>query len=158
MGRRRADIDVHDPYDGTLVLRAPAGTGEDARRAIDAAAAAFPAWSAAPPAERQRLFLRAADILERRADEIAAQLTRESGAATSWARFQLALTPGLLRQAAALAYQPTGEAIPSDLPGAVSLALRRPVGVVGAITPWNAALILSLRGIVAPIASGTPSC
>ena len=60
----------------------------------------------------------------------------------------------LLRQAAGAAYTPVGEVIPSDMPGALALGIRQPVGVVGAIAPWNAALILSLRSITAPIVYG----
>jgi acyl-CoA reductase-like NAD-dependent aldehyde dehydrogenase len=67
--------------------------------------------------------------------------------------FQLHFVPGLFRQAAALAYTPIGEVIPSDY-GQFSMGLRRPVGVVGAIAPWNAALILSARSIAAPLALG----
>ncbi len=63
-------FDDLDPYRGTVVARVPAGTRADAARAVDAAAAAFPAWADLPPAEKQALFLRAADIVERRADEI----------------------------------------------------------------------------------------
>jgi acyl-CoA reductase-like NAD-dependent aldehyde dehydrogenase len=61
---------------------------------------------------------------------------------------------GLLRQTAALAYAPVGEVLPSDLPGAFAMGLRRPVGVVAAIAPWNAALILSARGTSAPLVLG----
>ena len=68
--------------------------------------------------------------------------------------FQMGFTPGLLRQAASAGYAATGQVIPSDLPGAMALGIRQPVGVVGAIAPWNAALILSLRAITAPIAYG----
>jgi acyl-CoA reductase-like NAD-dependent aldehyde dehydrogenase len=67
--------------------------------------------------------------------------------------FQLQFVPNLFRQAAALAYAPMGEIIPSDT-GAFAMGIRRPVGVVGAIAPWNAALILSARGIAAPLALG----
>jgi acyl-CoA reductase-like NAD-dependent aldehyde dehydrogenase len=63
-------------------------------------------------------------------------------------------TPGLLRQAAGSVYAPTGDVIPSDLPGVISMGLRQPVGVVAAIAPWNAALILSLRSITMPLALG----
>ena len=63
-----------------------------------------------------------------------------------FAMFQLHFVPGLFRRAAALAYAPIGEIIPSDT-GAFSMGVRRPVGVVGAIAPWNAALILSARSI-----------
>jgi acyl-CoA reductase-like NAD-dependent aldehyde dehydrogenase len=67
--------------------------------------------------------------------------------------FQMGFVPGLFRQAAALAYAPLGEVIPSDH-GAFAMGMRRPVGVVGAIAPWNAALILSARAIAAPLALG----
>ena len=66
----------------------------------------------------------------------------------------MGFVPGLLRQSAALAYSPLGQVIPSDNPGTVAIGIRRPVGVVGAIAPWNAALILSARSIAAPLALG----
>jgi acyl-CoA reductase-like NAD-dependent aldehyde dehydrogenase len=143
----------HDPFTADVVATIPAGTREDARRAVEAAAAAFPAWSQAPPAERQRIFLKAADVLESRTEEIASWLTRETGSTFGFAMFQLQFVPGLFRQAAALGYQPLGEIIPSDT-GAFAMGIRRPVGVVGAIAPWNAALILSARSFAAPIALG----
>jgi acyl-CoA reductase-like NAD-dependent aldehyde dehydrogenase len=103
---------------------------------------------------RQGIFLKAADILESRQDEIVSLLARETGSTFGFAMFQAhVFVPGLLRQAAALAYAPLGEVIPSDT-GAFSMGLRRPVGVVGAIAPWNAALILSARSIAAPLALG----
>jgi acyl-CoA reductase-like NAD-dependent aldehyde dehydrogenase len=143
-----------DPFTGEIVANVPAGTREDARRAIEAAAEAFPAWSQTPPAARQALFLRAADILESRRDEIVELLARETGCTFGFGMFQMGFTPGLLRQAASAGYNATGEVIPSDMPGAFAMGIRQPVGVVGAVAPWNAALILSLRSITAPIAYG----
>jgi acyl-CoA reductase-like NAD-dependent aldehyde dehydrogenase len=143
----------HDPFTADVVANVPAGTREDARRAIEAAAKAFPAWSQTPPAERQRIFLKAADILESRAEEIGSWLTRETGSTFGFAMFQLQFVQGLFRQAAALGYQPMGEIIPSDT-SAFAMGIRRPVGVVGAIAPWNAALILPARSFAAPIALG----
>jgi acyl-CoA reductase-like NAD-dependent aldehyde dehydrogenase len=143
----------HDPFTSEVVAAVPAGTREDAKRAIDAAAAAFPAWSQTPPGERQRIFLKAADILESRTEDVASWLTRETGSTFGFAMFQLQFVPGLYRQAAALGYQPMGEIIPSDT-GTFAMGIRRPVGVVGAIAPWNAALILSARSIAAPMALG----
>jgi acyl-CoA reductase-like NAD-dependent aldehyde dehydrogenase len=142
-----------DPFTDDVVATVPAGTREDVRRAIEAAAQAFPAWSQTPPAQRQRVFLKAADILESRADEIGSWLTRETGSTYGFAMFQLQFVAGLFRQAAALGYQPMGEIIPSDT-GAFAMSIRRPVGVVGAISPWNAALILSARSFASPIALG----
>ena len=66
----------------------------------------------------------------------------------------MGFVPGLFRQAAALAYAPVGQVIPSDHPGELAMGIRKPVGVVGAIAPWNAALILSARSIAAPLALG----
>jgi acyl-CoA reductase-like NAD-dependent aldehyde dehydrogenase len=143
----------NDPFTGDVVANVPAGTREDAKRAIEAAAEAFPAWAQTPPAERQRIFLKAADILEARQEDVAAWLTRETGSTFGFAMFQLHFVPGLFRQAAALPYMPMGEVIPSDT-GTFAIGLRRPVGVVGAIAPWNAALILSARSIAAPLALG----
>ena len=143
-----------DPYTGEVVATVASAEREDARRAIEAAAEAFPAWSQTPPAARQALFLRAADILESRGDEIVELLARETGCTFGFGMFQMGFTPGLLRQAASAGYQATGEVIPSDMPGAFAMGIRQPVGVVAAIAPWNAALILSLRAITAPIAYG----
>ena len=84
---------------------------------------------------------------------MASWLTRETGSTFGFAMFQLHFVPGLFRQAAALGYMPMGEVIPSDT-GAFAMGLRRPVGVVGAIAPWNAPLILSARSIAAPLALG----
>ena len=146
-------FDDLDPFTGDVVFKIPAATREDARTAVEAAATAFPEWSATPPAARQQVFLEAADVLESRGDEVVSLLARETGAAFGIGMFQLAFVAGLFRQAAALAYAPMGEIIPSDT-GAFSMGIRRPVGVVGAIAPWNAALILSARSIAAPMALG----
>ena len=146
-------FDNLDPFTGDTVARIAAGTREDAMKAIEASAAAFPEWSSAPPAARQQVFLKAADVLESRGDEIVSLLARESGATFGFGMFQLHFVAGLFRQAAGTAYAPMGEIIPSDT-GAFAMGLRRPVGVVGAIAPWNAALILSARSITAPLVLG----
>jgi acyl-CoA reductase-like NAD-dependent aldehyde dehydrogenase len=146
-------FDDKDPFTGETVALVPAGGADDATRAIEAAAAAFPAWSETPPAARQAIFLKAADILERRRDEVVSLLARETGCTFGFGMFQLGFVPGLFRQAAATPYQPIGTIIPSDT-GAFAMGIRKPVGVVAAIAPWNAALILSARSIAAPLALG----
>ena len=147
-------FDDFDPYRGTVVARVPAGTRADAARAVDAAAAAFPAWADLPPAEKQALFLRAADIVERRADEIKKLLATETGCAGGFAGFQVLTATRLLRQASNWGYLPVGEVIRSDLPGTFALALRRPLGVVAGISPWNGAHVLAWRTVVNPVAFG----
>jgi acyl-CoA reductase-like NAD-dependent aldehyde dehydrogenase len=146
-------FDDLDPFTGDVVARVAAGGREDARRAVESAAEAFPTWSQSPPAERQAIFLKAADILESRRDEVMSWLARETGSTFGFAMFQIGFVAGLFRQAAALAYAPIGQVIPSDH-GEFAMGLRRPAGVVGAIAPWNAALILSARSIASPLALG----
>jgi acyl-CoA reductase-like NAD-dependent aldehyde dehydrogenase len=147
-------FDVYNPYDGTVVARVPAGTRADAARAVDAAAAAFPAWADLPPAEKQDLFLRAADIVERRRSEIVALLATETGCAGAFAGFQVLTAIRLLRQASNWGYLPAGEVIRSDIPGTFALALRKPLGVVAGISPWNGAHVLAWRTVVNPLAFG----
>ena len=149
-----ATFDDRDPYTGDVVATVAAGGADDAREAIEAAAAAFPTWSSAPPAGRQRVFLKAADVLEGRLEEVVELLARETGCSFGFGMFQMGFVPGLFRQAAAMAYAPLGQVLPSDIPGTFAMGLRRPAGVVGAIAPWNAALILSARAIAAPLALG----
>ena len=147
-------FDYLNPYTGKVMAQIPAGTRADAARAVDAAAAAFPAWAAMPPAEKQTLFLRAADIVERRAAEITALLAEETGCAGGFAHFQILTATRLLRQASNWGYLPAGEVIRSDIPDTFALALRRPIGVVAGISPWNGAQVLAWRTIVNPLAFG----
>jgi acyl-CoA reductase-like NAD-dependent aldehyde dehydrogenase len=142
-----------DPFTDEVVSEVAAASRADARRAIEAAAAAAPSWAQTPPAVRQMVLLKAADVLESRHDEVVSTLARESGSTFGFGMFQMHFVPGLFRQAAALAYAPLGEVIPSDT-GVFAMGVRRPVGVVGAIAPWNAALILSARSIAAALALG----
>ncbi len=122
--------------------------------AAEAASAAFPAWSALGPNARRSLLNKAADALENLADEIVGAMRDELRASEPWARFNVALGAGILREAAALTTQITGEVIPSDRPGLLALALREPVGVVLGIAPWNAPVILACRAVATPLACG----
>ena len=103
-----------DPFTGEVVATVAAGSREDARRAVESAAAAAPAWAQTPPAVRQGVFLEAADLLEGRRDEVVSLLGRETGSTFGFAMFQLHFVPGLFRQAAGAAYAPLGEVLPSD--------------------------------------------
>jgi acyl-CoA reductase-like NAD-dependent aldehyde dehydrogenase len=122
--------------------------------AAEHAAAAFPDWSALGPNARRSLLNRAADELEARADAFVEAMAGELRASEPWARFNVMLGSGMVREAAALTTQIAGEVIPSDKPGLLSLALREPAGVVLGIAPWNAPVILGCRAIAAPLACG----
>jgi benzaldehyde dehydrogenase (NAD) len=81
-------------------------------------------------------------------------MMEETGATAAWAAFNVALASGIVREAAAMTTQITGDVIPSDKPGLLALSIRQPVGVVLAIAPWNAPLILGVRAIALPLACG----
>jgi len=147
-------FDDVDPYRGTVMARVAAGTRADAARAVDAAATAFPAWAELPPAEKQVMFLRAAEIVERRRAEIIELLATETGCAGAFAGFQVLTAIRLLRQASNWGYLPVGEIIRSDMPGTFAMALRKPLGVVAGLTPWNGAHVLAWRTVVNPVAFG----
>ncbi|HEY4690384.1 MAG TPA: aldehyde dehydrogenase family protein [Anaerolineae bacterium] len=144
----------YNPYTGEVFAHVPRGKRADATRAIEAAAAAFPAWAAAPPSVRRKAFLKAADIFESRQAELVRALNEEIGATIGIAMFQMFFVPGLLREAAAQAYSVTGEVIPADYPGAFFMALRQPAGVVAGFGPFNVPFILCMRAIALPIAYG----
>lgn len=150
-GRRFDDL---DPWTGSVFASVASGGAEDARLAVEAAHAAFPSWADRSPAARQQVFLRAALLLSDRAGRVGELLAAETGCGAAFAAIQIDFCLALLRQAAALPYASPGRLIPSDVPGTRALAVRRPVGVVAAIAPWNAALVLAGRAIVGPLALG----
>jgi acyl-CoA reductase-like NAD-dependent aldehyde dehydrogenase/ABC-type branched-subunit amino acid transport system ATPase component len=143
-----------DPLTQSEATKAAAATEADARAAASAAAAAFPAWSKTGPGQRRALLLKAADLLEARTPDFIARITRETGGTPGWAGFNVHLAAGMLREAAAMTTQIAGEVIPSDVPGSFAMAVRQPVGVVLAIAPWNAPVILGVRSIAMPLACG----
>ncbi|RZA13375.1 MAG: aldehyde dehydrogenase family protein, partial [Lysobacteraceae bacterium] len=143
-----------NPMDGSVATRAPAATTEDAVRAVEAAAAAFPAWSALGPGERRALLQKAAVALEAKTPAFIAAMAAETGAGAPWAGFNAHLAAGILQEAAALTTQISGEVIPSDVPGNLAMGLRVPAGVVLGIAPWNAPIILGVRAIATPLACG----
>jgi benzaldehyde dehydrogenase (NAD) len=149
-----AVFERRNPLDGTVATRAPAATVDDARRAVDAAAAAFPAWAAIGPTERRALLMRAAQALEAKGEAFAAAMAAETGASALWAGFNVHLAASGLQEAAAMVTQIAGEIIPSDVPGSLAMGVRQPAGVVLGIAPWNAPVILAVRAIALPLACG----
>ncbi|GLH76663.1 salicylaldehyde dehydrogenase [Bradyrhizobium sp. SSBR45G] len=143
-----------DPVTGEVASRYAAGTVEDARRAVDAAARAFPAWAATPPTGRRALLLRAADAMQAKSAAFADLMTKETGATAPWAHFNVALASNMLLEAASMTTQISGEVIPSDKPDTLALAVRKPAGVCVGIAPWNAPVILGTRAVAMPLACG----
>ena len=149
-----ATFERPNPLDGQIATRAPAATADDAVAAVEAAAAAFPSWSATGPSERRALLTKAAHALEAKAPAFAASIAAETGGSGIWAGFNVHLAAGMLLEAAAMTTQISGEIIPSDVPGSFAMAVRQPAGVVLGMAPWNAPVILGVRAIALPLACG----
>lgn len=143
-----------NPVTGEVATKASAASPTDAIAAVDAAAVALSGWSAIGPNARRGALMKAADALEGKAGDFVAAMMSEVGATEGWARFNLMLASGMVREAAALTTQIGGEVIPSDKPGCIAMALREPAGVVLGIAPWNAPIILGVRAIAVPLACG----
>jgi vanillin dehydrogenase len=142
------------PWDGQVFARVAAATPADITRAADAAQTAFRTWSKVGAFERREIFLRAAEVMAERHDEAIAALARETGASRLFAELNVALCIQILREAAAAITRPMGELLPTSIPGAYSISQRVPYGVVGALSPWNAPLVLGMRSIAIPLAVG----
>ncbi|MDQ7746673.1 aldehyde dehydrogenase family protein [Hydrogenophaga pseudoflava] len=149
-----ASFNRSNPLDGQVATTAPAASVQDAVAAVEAAAAAFPAWSATSPGERRALLLKAAHALEAKAAEFTAAMAAEIGASGLWAGFNVHLAADMLVEAAALTTQINGQVIPSNVPGSLAMATRQAAGVVLGMAPWNAPVILGVRAVAVPLACG----
>jgi len=143
-----------DQVTGAVVTRAAALDPAGAEAAADAAARAFPGWSASAPRERAALLLRAADCLRDATDELCQIGAAEVGASAEWVRFNIEIARDTLRQAARLAEAIGMTEVQGGPDGARYHLIRRPSGVVLGIAPWNAAVTLAVRAVAAPLALG----
>jgi acyl-CoA reductase-like NAD-dependent aldehyde dehydrogenase len=130
---------VSNPLTGEAIYECAAAGVDDYETAIQHAHAAYKTWSQTPPSTRRLIFLRAADILttylEKDAPEI---LSNEVSAVPAWAKLNIMASAAFLREAAGLVTHIKGEIVPADRPGTTILVMREPVGVIFAISPWNA--------------------
>ncbi|WP_436535349.1 aldehyde dehydrogenase family protein [Actinoplanes sp. HUAS TT8] len=142
-----------DPYRGDVLLEIPQATVEDVDAAFIGARDAQPGWAATSAAERSAIFLRAAEIIDRRQEELVDWLTREAGTT----RIRALVEIGIVRATtmAAVTHTTLGhETVPSDVPGKENRVYRRPVGVVAVISPWNFPMHLSYRSVAPALAVG----
>jgi aldehyde dehydrogenase (NAD+) len=145
---------VKNPANGKPVAKVSMSTPAQMTQAIDAAAAASAAWGNTPPAAREIVLIRAAEILEAKRQEIVDVLIDEAGSTFGKAQFEVSFTVNLIRASAGEARRLFGQTMPSDLPGLVSFAIRRPLGVVAGISPFNFPLILSTKKVCMALAAG----
>src|SRR6201996_3402067 len=149
-------FESRNPATGDLLATVAEGDAEDINRAVTAARKAFEGpWSKFKPYERQALLLKLADLVEKNFDELAELDTLDMGAPISRTRANKLRALGMLRYYAGQATAIHGETIENSLPGEIfSYTLKEPIGVVGAIIPWNGPLTASIWKIGPAIATG----
>ncbi len=149
-------IEVRSPYDGDLVGRVPQAGAEEARRAVDAAARALD--QPLPAHERAAILDRVAALLAERTDEIAGTISAEAGKPLKAARVEASRAVSTYTMAAVEARKLAGDVVPMDASpagvGKLAVTLRRPIGVVGAISPFNFPLNLVAHKIAPALAAG----
>jgi len=147
-------LTVQNPANRQPIAEIPRGRAEDVDRAVKAAEAAYPAWSRVAPRERGKLFLKIADALEARVEELARLIALETGnALRTQARPEAVGTVDMFRYYGGLGGELKGETIPLG-EHVLSYTRREPMGVVGAIVPWNAPSILSAIKIAPALIAG----
>ena len=148
------EIIVENPGNRTPIAKVPRGNAEDVDRAVKAATKAFESWSRVVPRERGRILQKIADTVEARVEELARIIAEETGnALRTQARPEARGAADILRYFGGLASELKGETIPLG-EHVLSYTRREPIGVVGAIIPWNAPVLLAALKIAPALSAG----
>src|SRR3954469_23140462 len=150
-GRERS---VHEPAAGRHPLTIHESTPDDVAKAAAAAKTAQAAWAETPYQERSAILRRAADIYEAHRPEFGTWTQRETGAHRNKVHHEQNFTVGEVLAASAIPWQPYGSLVPTVVQERLSMVRRIPVGVVGAITPWNSPSVLGMRVVAPALALG----
>src|SRR5256885_2216109 len=145
---------VVNPATGEPLAEVPMIDRGVVRQAIADAHAALPAWRALPARVRGDYLLAVAAELQRRSEEIARTITLENGKPLAQSKGEVAMSVDHLRWFAEEARRAYGRVIPHQVPGKRHLVIKSPVGVVGAISPWNFPLVLAVRKVAPAMAAG----
>lgn len=143
-----------NPYNGELLQEIPLAGPDDLEEAMRFARAVQPEWEQTPGAERAALLRRAADIMDRRRDEIISWLVRESGSTLIKSGIEWESARNMVLEASSFPNRLHGRLIAPDASGKEHRIYRRALGVVAVISPWNFPLHLSMRSIAAALAVG----
>ena len=154
IGGNRAPIAVDDPFTLESFAEVPNLGEDEAKEAVIAAEAAFPAWAARPAKERGAILRRWFELLMANRDDIARLITRENGKTFREAQGEFDYGAGFIEFYADEATRALGETIPAPVPGRRLYAEREPLGVAAAITPWNFPLAMLTRKVGPALAAG----
>jgi succinate-semialdehyde dehydrogenase/glutarate-semialdehyde dehydrogenase len=147
-------LEVSNPATGQVFASVPDGNAEDARAAVDAAAAAFPAWRATPAKQRATIIKRWNDLLLAHQEDLGRLISREQGKPLAEAKGEVAYAASYVEWFGEEATRANGDIIPAPVTGRRMMALKEPVGVVAAITPWNFPAAMIARKIAPALAAG----
>ncbi|MDA0869070.1 MAG: aldehyde dehydrogenase family protein [Proteobacteria bacterium] len=142
-----------NPADGSVWAEVPDASLTETTMALRAAQQAFAPWAALPFQQRSHYMIKIAEVVERRKDDLVEALRFEGGGWIGKGMFEAGYVPEVFYAAAASNYAAMGEVMPSES-GKFSLAVRRPMGVVTCISPWNFPSLLTARGIAFALAAG----
>jgi alpha-ketoglutaric semialdehyde dehydrogenase len=132
----------------------PLASRDEARRAVEAAAEAFPRWRSTPAPARGKIVAQAARLLEQNKEEIAQILTREEGKTIAESRGELQRSINVADFCAGESRRMTGETIPSELPLNFAYTIKQPLGVVACVTPWNFPVAIPVWKIAPALVAG----
>ena len=147
-------IDVTNPSDGSVIGTIPNMGADETRRAIEAAARALPAWRAKTGKERADILRKWFNLMMAHQDDLARLMTIEQGKPLAESKGEIAYGAGYMEWFAEEAKRVYGDTIPSPLPGRRIVVIKQPVGVVGAITPWNFPNAMISRKVAPALAVG----
>jgi succinate-semialdehyde dehydrogenase / glutarate-semialdehyde dehydrogenase len=147
---------VTDPASGEAIGEVADGGAAEATRAVEAAQRAFPGWAATPPKERGVILHRIQTLMEARRDDLARLVTRENGKPFEEARREVGFALGYFGWFAEEARRVYGDLVPSPFRDKRLWVFPQPVGVVGAITPWNFPATMVTRKVAPALAAGCP--
>ena len=147
-------LGVTDPATDVVFASVPDGTTADARAAVDAAHAAFPAWRGVPAKQRALIIKRWNDLVMAHQEDLGRLISREQGKPLAEGRGEVAYAASYIEWFAEQATRANGDVIPAPVPGRRMFALKEPVGVVATITPWNFPAAMIARKIAPALAAG----
>jgi len=146
--------DNTNPADGGVIARIHQADKADFDKAIAAADAAFKTWGKTLANEREKILMKAADILESGLQDYINAIVTDTGGTLLKATFEAGFVVNMLRSAAGEARRIFGETIPADSPGMFSMSIRKPLGVIAGISPFNFPFILSTKKVCLALAAG----
>jgi aldehyde dehydrogenase (NAD+) len=153
-GSAKGRLVDRNPYNNEVLVEIPHAGERDIDEAHAGALKAQKAWAAMLPADRSAVMRKAAEVMERRHDEIVRWLIAESGSTRIKAELEWGAVRAVMLEACFAPYRVEGRILPGDVPGKECRVYRQPVGVVGVISPWNWPLQLSNRSVAPALAVG----